>query len=455
MLPISNNKAKLSSVDNQINRFVGRLDKSEVESHSPELKLEMAEARLDGYEVSKGHTDDEAYLRPDMIADVYYDLGSRGDIFDEMGKEAVKLELGVVSLADVGSSALRKAYVQREDCLEGIRADLLFDDTKMPWHLQRGSALALQTIIDAHDLIAYDSGSESEGLYSTMSGRLPYYDGGFKFGESDGSLNGLSLKKALIQSRQRFYGEEEEDAIKKADEALAKLDTFFKAPIAKDFKDIVAYCFDSLGIRSRKQEVCRAVSAHIDGILEKDPSRDNITLLSVGCGTAQAILEVAADIRDKGIKPSVILLDQDPVALAAAKNLAGQVGLSDAVEIHCERLFDQKGQLFDITQILDGRKIDVAEDTGLREYLPDGIYCNLTSAVWNHLSFDGIMTSGNMNINRPQPEFLNGLMGWRPSVIMRSISKGFELHEKSGIPKGNTKARVTRDGVYTLFFSYK
>ena len=65
------------------------------------------------------------------------------------------------------------------------------------------------------------------------------------------------------------------------------------------------------------------------------------------------------------------------------------------------------------------------------------------------------MSTGNMNVNRPQPEFLHGLMGWQPTVRLRTIAQGFALHEASGITRGSTTAHVTPDGVYTLFVSKK
>lgn len=421
----------------------------------PKLTQEIYNLNSNGYEISIGSTNDEAYSDIENICQTYDNLDVIGKDFHSRSQDIIKRHLGIASLGDVHSSQLRKAFTSKESQIEEIRAELLFDETKMPWHVQRGSALALQTIVDAHELIAHDSDNSSICKYPTMSGSLPHYDSSFMFNEKDGSLNGLSLSEAIVNSRERFYKESSEVATVVAEAQLENLNTFFNTPVTQEFKNIVAYCYDSLGIRSRKQEVRSAVLSHTNEIIAKNPLKNDFTLLSIGCGTAQAILEVASDLRDKGVNPSLVLLDQDPIALAAAKNIAKKMGLEDNVEIYCERLFNMKGQLLDMTDILAGRKIDVAEDTGLREYLPDNVYRNLTKSVWNHLSEDGVMTTGNMNINRPQPEFLHGLMGWRPNVIMRNIDKGFELHEESGIPKGKTKARVTRDGVYTLFFSYK
>ena len=61
------------------------------------------------------------------------------------------------------------------------------------------------------------------------------------------------------------------------------------------------------------------------------------------------------------------------------------------------------------------------------------------------------MITGNMNVNRPQKEFLHGLMGWVPKVRMRSIKEGFKLLQKYGIPKESIEATVTASGVYTVF----
>ncbi|QWQ32103.1 hypothetical protein KOY48_04455 [Candidatus Minimicrobia naudis] len=63
----------------------------------------------------------------------------------------------------------------------------------------------------------------------------------------------------------------------------------------------------------------------------------------------------------------------------------------------------------------------------------------------------GLMITGNMNVNRPQKDFLHGLMGWVPNVMMRSIKEGFKLLQKSGIPKEFITATVTASGVYTVF----
>ena len=150
-----------------------------------------------------------------------------------------------------------------------------------------------------------------------------------------------------------------------------------------------------------------------------------------------------------------MLVDQDPVALAVAMRLAQRMGLGDHVEIHCRRLFDQWGGPVALDKVLRGRRIDIDKDSGLREYLPDNIYRSLTRQSWRSLKPDGLMISGDMNAARPQPESLHGMMGWRPSVKMRTIRAGIDLHAAAGVPRRCTRVEGTPEGVYSLFFSYK
>jgi hypothetical protein len=164
------------------------------------------------------------------------------------------------------------------------------------------------------------------------------------------------------------------------------------------------------------------------------------------------------DLKTKGKTAKMILVDQDPIALAAAAELARQLGLEDSIEIHCNQLFVRDGnktRMMDLQEVLQGRELDVCEDSGLREYFPDAMYEDLTRQAWSALADGGLMTTGNMNKNRPQAHFLHGLMGWPIKVRMRNIRDVTRLHAKAGVPAEKSRLRVTQDGVYTLCFSTK
>ena len=433
---------------------------------SQELQSEIYLLRSQGYDVRfspESERTDAAYDNPDAIKSMFKRLDIGGKKYDNDHRllvnrrqlDAAKLVLRV-HMTPLNSIAVpfRAASFQVKQARETTRKDILYSLDKMPWHQQAGQATALLTIAFAHELAS----EQTNGMYPTMSGLLgdEIFDVTFD-DRSSGFLRGKTMIEAKIAALEQFQGKDSIQAVALTGRRIKELHEFINQPISEDFKQVVQYCTDSLGIRSRKDKVREVVSQYVDERLKNDPKLKELILMSVGCGTALPIFEVARALKEKGLSPKVILLDQDPMALAAAQCLAEKevFGLGDSIELHCRRLFSKFGRALDLSPVIQGRKIDIVEDTGLREYLPPRIYKSLTSALWQALTPGGIMSTGNMNTNRPQPEFLHGLMGWEPMVRMRDIATGFALHEASGINKGLTTAYVTPDGVYTLFISQK
>lgn len=424
-----------------------------------ELKQEFFELVRDGYDVSIGSTKDRAYDNPESILRIYEFLDGVGKEFTrEMGRfdtarhavlQTVRFGAPAAPARDWAKSRLKK----REEKAEEIRTRLMYGLPSVqggPWHDQGGKALALGTIVDAHDL--YVDAREG-GVHERMSGRLHEGILSHNFGESADWLSGQTLREALLEANMRFKGGDLGKSAEAAESDLRKLEEFVTSQPEQGFKDIVAYCVDSLGIRSRKEEVRAEINRHVD-----ESGKDEFTMMSVGCGTALPMLEVISDLKQKGKTGKLILLDQDPIALAAAEQFAEQMGIEDTLEIYCEQLFIGKGKktrILDIQTVLKGRELDVCEDSGLREYFPDFLYRDLTKQAWDALGPDGIMTTGNMNENRAQPEFLHGMMGWPIPVQMRKMKDIADLHAESGIPKSASRFRLTQDGVYTLCFSSK
>ena len=407
-----------------------------------------------GFDIGYGESLDSAYEQPDAIWEVYDRLehGSAA-----LNKAAGRLALGSAGLAkSLEHSPLPIVKHIRRRVRTGmreLRANILYDQPDvqaMAWHLQNGKALALGTIVDAHDLYTDQTG----GLYPSIAGGLPGdFTDQFFSANASANIAGGTVHDALVATQQEFRAKSQDEAIQKANVELAEVQQFVQTPVQQGFKEIVQYCTDSLGIRSRKEAVREEINRHVEA-----SDKDDFLMMSVGCGTAQPMLEVIRDVYDKGRSAQLILVDQDPVALAAAQALATKMGLEEAIEIHCAKLFVQNGsrpKMMNLESVLQGRKLDVGEDSGLREYFPDDMYRDLTSQVWNALTDDGIMTTGNMNRNRPQAHFLHGLMGWPIKVQMRHVQDITRLHYQAGIPKEAMRLRVTQDGVYTLCFSSK
>ena len=418
------------------------------------LNKEIADLRSEGCRVKIGEKTDPAYNNPDGIKDTYNYL-KRGDAkLKEIRKNFIHKNLATAAIANVLDKTpfvkMGKWGKKIDLYLEFFRDKLLYGENQTaskPWHNQRGSALTFLTISEAYRLRVSRKKGEilSEGKYPTMSGPLD---------ESvfDEKINGLPLTEVMIQDKIN-NGVDKAIAIEEVEKRLSDVREFIQAPVTEKFSNVIRHCADSLGIRERVETVNSLSIDHLKKVAEKENrSIDDMLVMSFGCGTGLATLKMLKKLKDEtGEAPTVILLDQDPLSLAAAQSLAKKWNLEDKVEVHCERLFSKLGKPLSLEGVLGNRKLDIAEDSGLREYLPDGVYKQLTRESLKFLRSGGLMITGNMNVNRPQKEFLHGLMGWVPKVRMRSIKEGFKLLQKSGIPKESIEATVTASGVYTVF----
>ena len=418
------------------------------------LNKEIADLRSEGCRVKIGEKTDPAYNNPDKIRSVYNYL-KRGDAkLKEVRKYFIHKNPATAAIANVLDKTpfvkMGKWGEKIDSYLELFRDKLLYGKNQTnskPWHNQRGSALTFLTISEAEDLSVFDENGKilSEGKYPTMSGPLD---------ESvfDEKINGLPLTEVMVQDKIN-NGVDKATAIEEIEKRISEVREFIQAPVTEKFSNVIQHCADSLGIRERVEIVNGLSIDHLKKVAEKENrSIDDMLVMSFGCGTGLATLKMLKKLKDEtGETPTVILLDQDPLSLAAAQSLAKKWNLEDKLEVHCERLFSKLGKPLSLEGVLGNRKLDIAEDSGLREYLPDGVYKQLTRESLKFLRSGGLMITGNMNVNRPQKEFLHGLMGWVPKVRMRSIKEGFKLLQKSGIPKESIEATVTASGVYTVF----
>ena len=418
------------------------------------LNKEIADLRSEGCRVKIGEKTDPAYNNPDNIKNTYNYLERGGAELKEIRKYFIHKNLATAAIANVLDKTpfvkMGKWGEKIDSYLEVFRDKLLYgkDQTdSQPWHNQRGSALTFLTISEAGGLSVFGKNGEilSKGKYPTMSGPLD---------ESvfDEKINGLPLTEVMVQDKVN-NGMDKATATEEVEKRLSEGREFIQAPVTEKFSNVIRHCADSLGIRERVETVNGLSIDHLKKVAEKENrSIDDMLVMSFGCGTGLATLKMLKKLKNEtGEAPTVILLDQDPLSLAAAQSLAKKWNLEDKIEIHCERLFSKLGKPLSLEGVLGDRKLDIAEDSGLREYLPDGVYKQLTRESLKFLRSGGLMITGNMNVNRPQKEFLHGLMGWVPKVRMRSIKEGFKLLQKSGIPKESIEATVTASGVYTVF----
>ena len=443
--------------NNREKEFLGGID---LEA-SRNLNNEIAELTNEGYDIQVGERTDPAYKNPQGIKKVFSYLKDRCEKFNEEHLKFLYTHESMAALAKcLGKIPLLGHWVadrwdkRVDEILEPHRGNLLYgaDETNSgPWHKQRGSALTFLSIAEAYALAVIDDDKlVFPGKYPTMSG--PIDESLF-----EEKVNDKSLREAMIEA-QMNRGESRQQAEQSVNERLQSVQEFINAPVTPKFAEIIKYCADGIGIRERKDIVNRHMIEHLKKTAERDEGRsiNDMLIMSFGCGTALPTLQMMKALKkETGQAPTVILLDQDPLSLAAAQNLARQMGLEENIEVHCQRLFSKLGRPLGLEKVLKGRLLDIAEDSGLREYLPDVVYRKLTKESWRFLRGGGRMVTGNMNENRPQKEFLHGLMGWLPRVTRRNIKRSFELLIESGVPREAISAEVAPSGVYTIFTAEK
>lgn len=432
------------------------VDGFDVEANK-KLNGEIADLRAQGYKIRVGEKSDPAYKNPEKIEKVYSYLERAGRELREVRNRFIRSNMGGAAVADVVSkipfiSKLADSWNKELDgFLEPYRDELLYGEKETnsrPWHKQRGSASTFLSIGPAFSLAVIEGGKLAfPGRYPTMSG--PIDESLF-----DEKIDGVPLRGMMIKAEVANHDKTQQEAAQAVDERINNVREFINAPVTPKFAEVIKYCMDSLGIRERKDIVNRHMIEHLKKTAERDEGRsiNDMLVMSFGCGTGLPTLEMLKELKEEtGQAPKAILIDQDPLALAAAQNLAKKMGLENNVEIHCHRLFSKFGRPLGLKKVLKGRQVDVMEDSGLREYLPDMVHKKLTEESWGFLRDGGLMITGNMNANRPQKDFLHGLMGWTPNVIMRPIARSLKLLQAAGVSKDNITANITASGVYSVF----
>lgn len=135
-----------------------------------------------------------------------------------------------------------------------------------------------------------------------------------------------------------------------------------------------------------------------------------IRMMSLACGSAQAVIDVVAELKDAGIRVSVLLVDIDADALEHAKRLAQERGVLDRIQT-------EKLNVFKMERLARDFKPHLVEMLGLLDYLPKEKAVWLISRIRECLLPDGIFLTCNVHPNI-EMYFLKWVINW--SMIYRS-----------------------------------
>lgn len=147
-------------------------------------------------------------------------------------------------------------------------------------------------------------------------------------------------------------------------------------------------------------------------------------ILEVAAGSAQAVIEVMAKIRQQRPEVQALLLDFDPTALAHAKLLSDRWGMGDRIQTVV-------GNALRPANVIDRFKPNLIEMVGLADYLEDPLLQGLLRRFYGWLPKGGVVVVGNVITGNPEQAFIEQLYKW-PRMVYRRTEDFEKLIRNAG-----------------------
>lgn len=213
---------------------------------------------------------------------------------------------------------------------------------------------------------------------------------------------------------------------------------------------------DAVAIRDRAVAMQDIVEAHLAELRE---SKKSVRWLSLASGTAEPAIAAARAAQDLAeaegdtLDVSLTVADYDGKSLKYVKKNAEQYGFDGEVNTVLQNILTETlaEELAEATG--SGEQYDVVENMGFEEYLPqDGDELEakkglglpqaseFTRRAYDLVKPGGILISGNMVLDRPQLDFVFGIVDW-PIINARSEESILRVYAEAGI-LDNPNAKV-------------
>ena len=135
-----------------------------------------------------------------------------------------------------------------------------------------------------------------------------------------------------------------------------------------------------------------------------------VRMISIACGSAQAVIEVISELKKEGVIVRVFLVDMSREALAHAENLAVKHGIADQIETRRLNVIKTAIPISDF-------KPHVVEMLGLLDYLDRKTAVKFIGDILNQMPREGIFLTCNIRHNL-EMFFLWWVINW--PMIYRS-----------------------------------
>lgn len=140
-----------------------------------------------------------------------------------------------------------------------------------------------------------------------------------------------------------------------------------------------------------------------------------VRLISLACGSSQAVIETIAELLAEGVVVKMVLVDVEQSALDYASRLAIAHGVADQVAVH--RL--SVSQVMRISQVF---KPHIIEMLGFLDYIPTAKAVRLLKMIHESLEPGGVFLTCNISPN-PERYFLRWVINW-PMIYRRAHDLG-------------------------------
>jgi SAM-dependent methyltransferase len=261
----------------------------------------------------------------------------------------------------------------------------------------------------------------------------------------------------------------------KIDSILATHDAFLaNADIDPVSRFIYQGALDPRGVRTRATLAQHMVAEHFLANADNNGGkRQDLVLAGLACGAAEPDYDLVETVQGYGFDfKRILLVDQDPMALAAGHSLAEGRGLDKKIAIELHNLLTEK-----LTEYIDAESVDVADLLGLFEYIPNnikiadlfrlagqdvnqipenqrdmGVAAYLLAQVRTVMKPGGVIEFGNMLKDRPQQKFFSNVVKW-PRLQQRTVEEVIEIIQEAGFAtdKEHLKIRIPVEGLYAVF----
>jgi 2-polyprenyl-3-methyl-5-hydroxy-6-metoxy-1,4-benzoquinol methylase len=177
-------------------------------------------------------------------------------------------------------------------------------------------------------------------------------------------------------------------------------------------------------VRNRLKLVKKKLRKEINSVLGKEPE---IRLLSIACGSAQGVIEVMAEFKQKGASIKAIFLDLDPSAIEYSKKMAQKAGVINQITF-------VNRSAGDLEVAVNEFKPHIVEMVGFLEYRPKEKAIILTEKINKLLTSGGVALISNIAPNFERG-FLSQVLNW--PMVYRSPKELSEVIIKGGFNPKN------------------